>query len=65
MQIHNLLVDRHSYTPKKANDFIEQHKEDKVYELLVLKKKLTEDEAQHPDVSYRRTMWRDFEEEED
>ena len=45
MQIHDLLVNRHSYTPTRANDYIEEHKEDKVYELLVLKKKLTEDEA--------------------
>jgi len=65
MQIHELLVNRHSYTPKKANAFIEEHKEDKVYELLVLKKKLVEDEPQYPDVSYRRTMWRNFEEDEE
>jgi hypothetical protein len=62
MQIHDLLVNRHSYTPTRANDYIEEHKEDKVYELLVLKKKLTEDEATHPDVSFRKSIWRSFEE---
>ena len=62
MQIHDLLVNRHSYTPTRANDYIEEHKEDKVYELLVLKKKLTEDEAIQPDVSFRKSIWRRYEE---
>jgi hypothetical protein len=65
MQIHDLLVNRHSYTPKRANMYIEEHKDDKVYELLVLKKKLNEDEPQCPDVSYRRSMWRSFEDDEE
>jgi hypothetical protein len=62
MQIHDLLINRHSYTPTCANEYIEEHKEDKVYELLVLKKKLSEDEPTYPDVSFRKSMWRSFEE---
>jgi len=61
MQIHDLLINRYSYTPKRANQYIEEHKEDKVYELLVIKKKLSEDEPEYPDISYRKTMWRDIE----
>jgi hypothetical protein len=62
MQIHDLLINRHSYTASRANNYIEEHKEDKVYELLVLKKKLLEAEPTYPDVSFRKSMWRDIEE---
>ena len=65
MEIHDLLVNKHYYTPNRANKYIDNHKDDKVYELLVLKKNLRETETERPDVSYRRTMWRDFGEEEE
>jgi hypothetical protein len=55
-QIHELLVDRHAYTPERATRYVELHKDDKVYELLVLKKKLSEEE-EFPEVSYRRSIW--------
>ena len=55
-QIHELLIERHGYTPERANRYIELHKDDKVYELLVLKKTLSEEE-QYPEVSYRRSIW--------
>ena len=55
-QIHDLLIERHGYTSERANRYIELHKEDKVYELLVLKKTLSEEE-QYPEVSYRRSIW--------
>jgi len=55
-QIHDLLIERHGYTSERANRYIELHKDDKVYELLVLKKTLSEEE-QYPEVSYRRSIW--------
>lgn len=56
-QIRELLIERHAYTPEKAERYVELHKEDKVYELLVLKKNLSEEEN-YPEVSYRRSIWR-------
>ncbi len=55
-QIKELLVDKHGYTPKRAEKYVENHVEDKVYELLVLKKSLSEQE-EYPEVSYRRSIW--------
>jgi len=55
-QIHELLIERHAYTHERADRYIELHKEDKVYELLVLKKSLSEEEN-YPEVSYRRSIW--------
>jgi len=55
-QIHDLLIERHGYTSERANRYIELHKDDKVYELLVLKKTLSEEE-EYPEVSYRRSIW--------
>lgn len=55
-QIRELLIDRHGYTAERADMYVELHKEDKVYELLVLKKSLTEEER-YPEVSYRRSIW--------
>ena len=56
-QIRELLIERHAYTPERAERYVEIHKEDKVYELLVLKKNLSEEEN-YPEVSYRRSIWR-------
>jgi|TARA_B110000438_G_scaffold59347_1_gene59493 hypothetical protein len=56
-QIQELLIERHAYTPERAERYVELHKEDKVYELLVLKKSLSEEEN-YPEVSYRRSIWR-------
>ena len=55
-QIRDLLIERHAYTPERADRYLELHKEDKVYELLVLKKTLSE-EQEFPEVSYRRSIW--------
>jgi hypothetical protein len=55
-QIRDLLIERHAYTPERADRYLELHKEDKVYELLVLKKSLSE-EQEFPEVSYRRSIW--------
>jgi len=55
-QIRELLIERHAYTPERAERYVELHKEDKVYELLVLKKSLSEEEN-YPEVSYRRSIW--------
>ena len=56
-QIRELLIERHAYTPERAERYVELHKGDKVYELLVLKKSLSEEEN-YPEVSYRRSIWR-------
>jgi hypothetical protein len=56
-QIRELLIERHAYTLERAERYVELHKEDKVYELLVLKKNLSEEEN-YPEVSYRRSIWR-------
>ena len=56
-QIKELLVERHGYTQDKAERYAELHKDDKVYELLVLKKSLSEQE-QYPEISFRKTLWR-------
>tara|TARA_B100001758_G_C18242877_1_gene521527 strand:+ start:336 stop:569 length:234 start_codon:yes stop_codon:yes gene_type:complete len=56
LQIRELLVERHAYTPERAEEYINKHKEDKVYELLVLKKSLSENMV-YPDVSHRRSIW--------
>ena len=56
-QIQELLVERHGYTHDKAERYAELHKDDKVYELLVLKKSLSEQE-QYPEISFRKTIWR-------
>jgi hypothetical protein len=56
-QIRELLIERHAYTLERAERYVELHKEDKVYELLVLKKSLSEEEN-YPEVSYRRSIWR-------
>ena len=55
--IQELLIERHAYTLERAERYVELHKEDKVYELLVLKKSLSEEEN-YPEVSYRRSIWR-------
>ena len=56
-QISHLLVERHGYTQEKADRYAELHQEDKVYELLVLKKNLSEQE-EYPEISYRKSIWR-------
>ena len=55
-QIRELLIERHAYTPERADRYVELHKDDKVYELLVLKKNLSEEEN-YPEISYRRSIW--------
>lgn len=63
-QIRELLIERHAYTPERADIYIELHQEDKVYALLVLKKSLSEEEENYPEVSYRRSIWHhDYEDE--
>ena len=56
-QIRELLIERHAYTQGRAERYVELHIEDNVYELLVLKKNLSEEEN-YPEVSYRRSIWR-------
>jgi hypothetical protein len=51
-------MDRHAYSHEKAEKYVEDHRDDKVYELLVLKKQLMEQEEQQIDVSISRSIWR-------
>jgi hypothetical protein len=51
-------MDRHAYSNEKAEKYVEDHRDDKVYELLVLKKQLMEQEEQQIDVSISRSIWR-------
>jgi len=61
MQIKELLINRHDYTENRASVYIDDIKEKTVYELLTLKKELVESEEVFPDVSFRRSMYRDDE----
>ena len=56
-QIKDILIENHGYTESKAQRYLEVHQNDKVYELLVLKKSLA-DQEQYPEISYRKTIWR-------
>jgi len=54
-QIKEILQDKKDFSEEEADKFIEDHKDNKVYELLVIKKELRtsvpEEEEEHVDVS--------------
>ena len=55
-QIQNILIKKHDYTEEAAFSYVEQHKNDKAYELLVLKKSLKrgseeEEDEENEDIS--------------
>ena len=51
MQIKTILMDRKSYRENKADEYVENIKDKTVYELLVLKKELSNAEEEYMDVS--------------
>jgi hypothetical protein len=61
MQIKDILIDHKSYTREKAERYTEELKEKTVYELLVFKKQLMNEDEEHIDVSYRRSIWHEEE----
>ena len=54
MQIKDILIDHKSYTREKAERYTEELKEKTVYELLVFKKQLMNEDEEFIDVSYSR-----------
>ncbi len=59
MQIKTILMDRKSYSENKADEYVENIKDKTVYELLVLKKELSNAEEEYMDVSCRTSIWPD------
>ncbi len=59
MQIKTILMDRKSYRENKADEYVENIKDKTVYELLVLKKELSNAEEEYMDVSFRTSIWPD------
>ena len=59
MQIKTILMDRKSYRENKADEYVENIKDKTVYELLVLKKELSNAEEEYMDVSCRTSIWPD------
>lgn len=57
MQMKNILMDRKDYTEAKADAWIEENRAKTVYELLVMKKELTQVEKEFRDVSCRTSIW--------
>ena len=57
MQIKNVLVDRKSYTPEKAEEHVESLRDKTVYELLVIKKELSTSDEEYLDISCNRSIW--------
>jgi hypothetical protein len=59
MQMRNILVERKQYSEEKADEWLNEHRDKTVYELLVMKKQLTTVEEENRDVSCRSSIWRD------
>lgn len=57
IQIKEILMTIKSYTDTEADEYIECVKEKTVYELLVLKKELSESDEEYLDISCRRSIW--------
>jgi|TARA_B110000093_G_scaffold169977_1_gene198460 hypothetical protein len=57
MQIKNILMTIKSYTNDEADTYVEGVQEKTVYELLVLKKELSESDEEYLDISCRRSIW--------
>lgn len=57
MQIKDILMTKKSYTNDEADTYIEGVQEKTVYELLVLKKELSESDEEYLDISCRRSIW--------
>jgi hypothetical protein len=55
-QIKDLLIDNKAYSEHRAEQYVESVKDKTVYELLVIKKNLSEDPKEHTDVSCMRSI---------
>jgi len=55
-QIKDLLIDNKAYSEHRADQYVEAVKDKTVYELLVIKKNLSEDQKEHMDVSCMRSI---------
>lgn len=55
-QIRDLLIDNKAYTERRAEQYVEGVKDKTVYELLVIKKNLSDDQKEHVDVSCMRSI---------
>lgn len=62
LQMKDILMDRKDYTAAQADAWLEDNKQKTVYELLVMKKNLTQVEHEYRDVSCRTSIWHDEEE---
>jgi len=62
LQMKDILMDRKDYTAAQADTWLEDNKQKTVYELLVMKKNLTQVEQEYRDVSCRTSIWYDEEE---
>tara|TARA_B100001564_G_scaffold360024_1_gene384846 strand:+ start:27378 stop:27590 length:213 start_codon:yes stop_codon:yes gene_type:complete len=60
-QIKEILMDRKSYREERADCYIEDIKNQTVYELLVLKRDLSKQEEEYIDVSCRASIWHEEE----
>ena len=65
MQIKDLLINRRDYSERKASAYIEDVQEKTVYELLTIKKELSQAEELYPDVSITRSICRGLYDEDD
>jgi len=57
IRIKEILMSRKSYTSDEADAYIETINDKTVYELLVLKKELSESDEEHLDISCNRSIW--------
>ncbi|MBT6183840.1 MAG: hypothetical protein HOI07_03695 [Betaproteobacteria bacterium] len=57
MRIKEILMSRKSYTSDEADAYIETINDKTVYELLVLKKELSESDEEYLDISCNRSIW--------
>ena len=61
MQMKDILMDRKEYSEEKAIAWVENHKDDTVYQLLVLKKELTTIDKDCRPVGVNSSIWHEEE----
>ena len=61
MQIKNILIDRKEYSEEKASEWVKEHGNKTVYELLVLKKELSIIERDCRPVGINSSIWHEEE----
>lgn len=61
LQMKDILMERKDYSKEKAEAWLENNKDKTVYELLVMKKELTQAEVEYRDVSCRTSIWHEEE----